>query len=217
MKRKSPNDGIIKSYSLFGSNADVGMDRRVDNHSKKKVEKDKDPVPEKLVRTQDTVKEPDVPEQRVEDFGDTVKQAKPAGKKNRASGDTKAVRSTRQGQRDKVSEPGDSKPQKPTKRKQGTGGKPAAENDGAERGTGKRQKINVFPPSTSLQSVIKIDSKPIPTDEFDKVEISIKGEHYHVSPWAVVNGEYIQGLDSKFLVHSFVANKRQINKEKQDK
>ena len=217
--RKDDNDCVLKCYSLFGDSADIGVDSRNNNSKQKKVEKDKASVPEKPVRSQDSVKEPNVSKQRVKDTGNPDKQGKSADKKNRTADNPKTVRSSRQGQRNKISESGDSKPQRPDIDKQGTDRKSAADDGGTKGGTGKgtkRQKVNYFPKSNTLLSTVRIDSAPVATDEFDMVEISVKGEHYHVSPWAVVKGEYIQGLDSKFLVHSFVANKRQINKEKQD-
>jgi hypothetical protein len=54
---------------------------------------------------------------------------------------------------------------------------------------------------------VKLHSKPVETEDFSLVQIDIDGKTYEVSSWSIRDGDYIQGLDSNFLVHGFINKK----------
>ena len=47
--------------------------------------------------------------------------------------------------------------------------------------------------------------------DFSLVQVEIDDKNYEVSSWSVVDDNYIQGLDSNFIVHNLVTKK---NKDK---
>lgn len=51
-----------------------------------------------------------------------------------------------------------------------------------------------------------IQAKPRAINDF-LVEVIINGYKYKVSPWSIKDGQYIQGLDSNFLVSKYIAGK----------
>ena len=53
-----------------------------------------------------------------------------------------------------------------------------------------------------------IDLGPKETDRWDLVEVVIDGFRYRVSPWSIRDKQYIQGLDSHFLVSKYKVGKR---------
>lgn len=66
--------------------------------------------------------------------------------------------------------------------------------------------VGVFDFSSTIQRYT-LQARPRKIDEFDS-EIIIDGKRYKVASCSIINGEYIQGLDSNFLVHKYRGGKK---------
>ena len=65
-----------------------------------------------------------------------------------------------------------------------------------------------FEASSSMMSPKHVDFGPIDNGTFDTCEIVIDRKRYKVSKWSVVDGMYVQGLDSVFLVKCYHPGQR---------
>jgi hypothetical protein len=220
MKRKSSDDDNIlaKSYCLWGPGSNVAVAADKDNIRQKTFHEHVTSGVKESVRSQETVKESVVPEQRVKDFGKHTSKTKSGNKKDRVDNSTKDIPATGKGKRTTRSKSGDIKAEV-SKRSGSTVDRHSKTDDGKndkgfKRGKGEEQKtpkqrkdVSVFPPSNVLMNSVKLHSKPVETEDFSLVQIDIDGKTYEVSSWSIRDGDYIQGLDSNFLVHGFINKK----------
>ena len=209
--KKSDNDSKLpKSYCLWGPGSNVYMASDKNNCGCGASQKVSSVRKKESVGTQDIVKESDISEQRVKNSGNTRTKAKSTDKKDRDADSSAIVSADVKRKRNKISGTGDNKTKSTRRSKSGSNKECESdlrETDGGIEGRKSKKEITVFPKSNTLLGSIALTHKPVPTEDFSIVQVDIEGKTYEVSPWSIIDGHYIQGLDSNFLVRGFVNSK----------
>lgn len=213
-KRIDNNDTVTRTYCLFGDGCNVGMAVN-ENINRRKTSQEKTAVGrEEPEGTQDIVKQPGVSEQGNKDTGDTVEKTRPGNKESGTDDNPETVSPTRKRKRRTVSEKGNRKTEIPEPSEPGNDSDYETQCGYIEPGIDERegrQEIRTFPKSNIVLDHIKLKSKPMRLRDFSLVQVEIDDKNYEVSSWSVVDDNYIQGLDSNFIVHNLVTKK---NKDK---
>ena len=216
------------SFALFGDDVCVHLDNRntvVLNKDEQEAEKTKF---EKQTGAQSADEKPDKSEHGSEKTGRKIRRGFRALESNKnfigSESDADAVkgssRSKTDGQREHVGNEQQNFDKANTRRVRRTRRtKSSISNDEGGNGVQKHGTtatetvdISAYPlkefETTSVIQNYAINGKPKKTDEFGTVEVLIDGVRRKVSEWAIKDGQYIQGLDSRFLVSKYKTGKK---------
>lgn len=213
MKKKREEDdiNIPKSYCLWGSSSNVGVASDKDNSGREKIQRNKSDRKKESGGSQNPVKEPELSEQGTESCRESATKGKPANKKSRTDDKSESISSAGKRKCGKDTESGNIKTDVTKQDKLGDNRKSKTDIRKTVTGTERRKskkEISIFPKSNTILGSVKLNSKPVETDDFSIFQIELEGKTYEVSSWSVKDGDYIQGLDSHFLVHGFINKNR---------
>lgn len=215
-KKKDKENNEPNCYSLFDFGSTVSSNNAESVHTEKIEENSEKRERKTPRRTQNIVKEPDVPASG--NKKDESDNAKTRGKyKNNGENrdeDTKSVSRKRGNktvtERTGKTEEGKSKLKGKSKRIEQHD--ESIEREIPEETSGNRKlkrsditkyKLTEFPPAEKVMGSTRIQLGPVESTNNLLVEIVIDDKRYRVSSWSVKDGTYIQGLDSHYIVRNF--------------
>ena len=228
MARTKTNDRKSNSFALFGDNiVTTTSNNNIDLFSKA-VKKSKETDCIKPIGSQHVDEKPESPELSIKEIGHQAKRGFRSLKVNKDNIDAESNTSNTERQdrtkTDRGNKPSGSKPGNVSSNdnksvtKTGRGERKVQKDEGR---TGVHENDN------SNSKVENVDFRKYPIGEFDVTdkiqnysiqgqpriiddftcEVIIDGKRYKVSPWSIKGGQYIQGLDSIFLVSKYHVGK----------
>lgn len=238
MARRKTNDGNIttdnrtksNSFALFGDNIVTTTSSNTIDLFSKSVKKSKETDCIKQIGSQHVDEKPESPELSIKEIGHQAKRGFRSLKINKDnigsesdSIDVKGQGGSKINGGDKSSGTESRKLKTKDNRSVSKVGRNQRKVQKDEGGTGVQENdnsiskvvdYNKYPVGefeiTNMIQNYSIQAKPRVINDF-LVEVIINGYRYKVSPWSIKDGQYVQGLDSNFLVSKYKVGKNKKN------
>ena len=230
-RKKNDNLDSTKSnsFALFGDDSLVSMGNHHVNNHDKKVQETKTSGKTEQIGSQPVDEKPKSVEPGIEQGRYQAKRGFRSLKNNKDNIATESSTNNVKGQSDQEADGGSNdsgtKQQRITKTDNGSDNKTRRNKrkvqkskggDGVHEGINTscetitdytKYKLKEFDVTDKVQNY-SITGKPRKTKDDFLVEVIIDGFRYRVSPWSIKGNQYIQGLDSNFLVKKYKVGKR---------
>ena len=238
MARRKTNGGNIttdnstksNSFALFGDNIVTTTSSNTIDLFSKSVKKSKETDCIKQIGSQHVDEKPESPELSIKEIGHQTKRGFRSLKINKDSIGSESDSIDVKGQNNSKIEGGSKQSgsksgkvksndsgsvtkirrnQRKVQKDEGGTGVPENDNSNSKVVDYNKYPVGEFEITDRIQNY-SIQAKPRVINDF-LVEVIINGYRYKVSPWSIKDGQYVQGLDSNFLVSKYKVGRNKNN------